>query len=83
MFVHSWIVAVLMALALIGAGLAAGPSSGAGSETRHVVRPGETLWSMADARYEGDPRAAVWRIRERNRLGGEPLQPGMVLYLPP
>jgi hypothetical protein len=46
------------------------------------VRSGETLWSIASARYAGDPRAAIWRIEQRNGLTGEPLQPGTVLYLP-
>jgi hypothetical protein len=82
MFVRSWIAVVVIAFALAAAGLAAAPSSGAGPDARHVVRPGETLWSIADGRYEGDPRKAVWKIRERNGLGGGPLQPGTVLYLP-
>jgi nucleoid-associated protein YgaU len=58
-------------------------SSGAASETRHTVAPGETLWTIAAARYGGDPRAGVWRIQERNGVEAGALQPGMVLYLPP
>lgn len=58
------------------------PSSGAGPEEAYVVRPGDTLWQLASERYGGDPREAVWRIRERNELAGSQLQPGRTLYLP-
>jgi nucleoid-associated protein YgaU len=74
--------ALLLALILVAAALTARPSSGAGGESRYVVRPGDTLWAIAAHRYAGDPRKAVWRISERNGLGGEGLQPGTVLYLP-
>ncbi len=70
---------IVCALALVSAR----PSSGAATETRHVVRAGETLWAIADERYAGDPRAAVWRIQVRNGLGGAELKAGDVLYLPP
>jgi hypothetical protein len=74
---------VLLALGLVVAALfTARPSSGAGPEECHVVRAGETLWGIAAKRYSGDPRAAVWRIEERNGLAGEQLQPGTVIYLP-
>jgi hypothetical protein len=58
------------------------PTTGAGVEDRYVVRPGDTLWAIAVTRYEGDPREAVWRIRERNELETSFLVPGMVLALP-
>jgi nucleoid-associated protein YgaU len=82
MFATRWILLVAMVVA-VSAGLAAGPSRGAGPATRHVVKPGDTLWEIAAARYAGDPRAAVWRIQERNGLVGPSIRPGMVLYLPP
>ena len=74
--------ALLLALIVVAVALSAHPSFGAGSESRYVVRPGDTLWAIAADRYGGDPRKAVWRITERNGLGGGPLQPGTVLYLP-
>ncbi|HSK14927.1 MAG TPA: LysM peptidoglycan-binding domain-containing protein [Gaiellaceae bacterium] len=57
-------------------------SSGAAVEEPYVVRAGDTLWALAEKRYGGDPREGVWRIRERNDLGGGDLLPGTVLYLP-
>ncbi len=72
---------VLLALLLAALG-AARPSSGAAPEARYVVRPGDTLWSIAAGRYGGDPRKGVWRIAERNRISGGLLTPGQVLVLP-
>jgi hypothetical protein len=83
MFGHTHIYALLLAFALVALALStARPSRGASPEARHLVRSGESLWSIASARYAGDPRAAIWRIEQRNGLTGEPLQPGTVLYLP-
>jgi LysM repeat protein len=72
------VLALLLALALS----LARPSQGAGSESRYVVRAGDTLWSIAAKRYSGDPRKAVWEIEQRNGLAGEVIQPGTVLFLP-
>lgn len=82
MFARLVKIGVLLALILVAAALTARPSSGAGRETRYVVRPGDTLWGIAADRYAGDPRKAVWRISERNGLAGGAIQPGTVLYLP-
>jgi nucleoid-associated protein YgaU len=74
---------IVMTLLVLCVLYAARPGSGAGSEERYVVRTGDTLWSIAEARYGGDPRQAVWRIERRNDLGDGPLAPGDVLMLPP
>jgi hypothetical protein len=75
-----------LAAAGMGAGLFAAllahSSGGAGREHIHVVRPAETLWSIAAANYAGDPRDAVWRIERRNRLHAALLRPGQRLVLP-
>jgi LysM repeat protein len=83
MFVPRLITTWAVLLALLAAALgAARPSSGAAPETRYVVRPGDTLWTIAAARTDGDVREAVWRIQLRNALHGGVLRPGRVLFLP-
>jgi LysM repeat protein len=75
-------IAVVLVLAVVGwAGLVR-PSDGAAPERTYVVRPADTLWSIAVAHYGGDPREAVWRLRERNGLKGTVLLPGQRLVLP-
>ncbi|HEY3070606.1 MAG TPA: LysM peptidoglycan-binding domain-containing protein [Gaiellaceae bacterium] len=84
MFGRGSIYAVVLALAIVVVAFGtARPSQGGGPEARHVVRPGETLWAIASERYAGDPRAAVWKIEQRNGVSLGSLQPGSVLYLPP
>jgi LysM repeat protein len=58
-------------------------SNGAGREHVYVVRPADTLWSIATSHYAGDPRAAIWKLERRNGLGGGVLRPGERLVLPP
>ncbi|MGH3136591.1 MAG: LysM peptidoglycan-binding domain-containing protein [Gaiellaceae bacterium] len=57
--------------------------SGAGPQPRHhtVVR-GETLWSIAEESYGGDPREGVWKLQTRNDLAGTTIVPGQRLLLP-
>ena len=57
--------------------------TGAGPNPRyHTVRSGETLWTIASHAYGGDPREAVWLLRERNQLDGATIVPGQRLVLP-
>ena len=49
----------------------------------HVVRPGETLWSIAESlEPRTDPRQVVFRIREANDLEPASLVPGQELVVP-
>jgi LysM repeat protein len=46
------------------------------------VRSGDTLWSIAERTHAGDPREAIWKIRERNGLDSSTIVPGQVLVVP-
>lgn len=72
---------ITLALVIVVA-VSARTSDGAAPETRYVVRPYDTLWSIASARYSGDPREVVWKIQKRNGLDGATIVPGQVLRLP-
>jgi hypothetical protein len=50
---------------------------------RVVVRPGETLWSIA-VRTDpaADPRAVIHEIIDDNALRGPAIQAGQVLWVP-
>jgi LysM domain len=57
-------------------------SQGGGPREIYVVKPYDTLWSIAAAHYGGDPREGVWKLRERNRLADAVVRPGERLLLP-
>lgn len=57
-------------------------SAATGPERRYVVRPADTLWSIAERHYGGDPRSGVWELQQRNGLRGTTIAPGQVLRLP-
>jgi LysM repeat protein len=69
-------------VALIAWAVFVRPSEGAGPERTYVVRPADTLWSIAERHFAGDPRAAIWRIQERNELETTTIVPGQRLVLP-
>jgi LysM repeat protein len=75
------IVVVVLSLALLLSVVARAGQS-AGPDRRYVVKSADTLWAIALREYGGDPREAVWEIRERNDLSGTTLHPGQVLVLP-
>jgi hypothetical protein len=79
MFARALVIA--LALLVIWA-VVARTSSGSGRERVYVVRPYDTLWSIATREYGGDPREAVWNIRARNHMSGTVIRPGERLRLP-
>ncbi len=73
---------LIVLVAVVAWAAIARPSGGAQRERTYVVRPGDTLWSIASRNYGGDPREGVWRLKDRNALRGAPLQPGQRLVVP-
>ena len=73
---------ILVCVAALAVGLAARGSSGAGPKRTYVVRPGDTLWTVAEHTYSGDPRQGVWEIQKRNHLVSATIVPGQKLVVP-
>ena len=63
-------------------GVVARASSGAGRERVYIVKPHDTLWTIAARTYGGDPRAGIWRIQKANHLAGATIVPGEKLVVP-
>ncbi len=80
-------VAALIWLAVAGRADAANHvrpgGSAAGTMVRVVVRPGQTLWSIAaTADPTADPRIVIQQIVDDNALGGTGIRAGQVLWVP-
>jgi LysM repeat protein len=74
---------LMLAVALLIVwGVVARASDGARPEQTYVVRPHDTLWTIATRFYRGDPRAGVWELRHRNHLATTVLVPGQHLRVP-
>ena len=73
---------ILVCVAALAVGLAARGSSGAGPKRTYVVQPGDTLWTVAEHTYAGDPREGVWKLEQRNHLGSATIVPGEKLVVP-
>ena len=72
----------LLLLATLVAAIAVRQSAGGGRPAIYVVRPADTLWSIAVSHYAGDPREGIWAIEDRNGLHGTLIRPGQRLVLP-
>lgn len=79
MFARILVLALVVAVAWA---VVARASTAAEPERAYLVKPGDTLWSIASARYGGDPRSGVWKIERRNGLAGRPLVAGRRIVLP-
>jgi LysM repeat protein len=74
--------AILVCITALVVGLAARGSNGAGPKRTYTVRPGDTLWSVAERTYSGDPRQGVWKLQQRNHLVSATIFPGEKLVVP-
>ena len=78
--------AVSIVLATAAQAAHAGPA-GQASPGRYAakveVRPGQSLWSLAEA-YDpdADPRLVIQQIEQLNSITGDQVQPGEVLWVP-
>jgi nucleoid-associated protein YgaU len=75
-------IAILVGLAVLVWSVAARSSDAHGNRQVITVRPYDTLWSIAERRYGGDVRDAVWRIERANHLPGADIRAGQRLVLP-
>jgi Tfp pilus assembly protein FimV len=78
-------VAVCTLLATGGAAAASHGSPRAGYQGMHqvVVRPGQTLWSIASAAEPtADPQTVIQQIMTANSLPGAVIHAGQVLWVP-
>jgi hypothetical protein len=84
MFASSVVARVLLVAvaAFVVWALFAGETGAGGPERHYRVKPGDTLWSIAERTFPGDPREGVWELRERNELASATIVPGQVLVLP-
>ena len=73
---------IVLVATFLGWSVAARTVESAGTRQTYVVQPGDTLWSIATARYAGDPREGVWELQQRNHLLGTTISPGQKLVLP-
>jgi LysM repeat protein len=73
---------ILLCVAALAVGLAARGSNGAGPKRTYVVKPGDTLWTVAERTYAGDPREGVWKLQQRNHLASATIVPGEKLVVP-
>jgi LysM repeat protein len=76
------ILLIVLVATFLGWSLLTRTVDGAGPAQVYVVQPGDTLWSIAAARYAGDTREGVWELQRRNHLAGTTLTPGQRLTVP-
>ena len=73
---------LILLLGTIAVAMVARSSHGAGPERTYVVKPSDTLWSIAVSSYAGDTREGVWKLQQRNHLRSATLRPGQTIVLP-
>jgi LysM repeat protein len=75
-------IVIVILVAAVAWAVVARDTGASGPERSYVVRPGDTIWSIVEARYAGDPREGVWKLQRRNELDGTTIVPGQRLVLP-
>jgi LysM repeat protein len=73
---------ILVGIAVLVWSVAARSSQAHGARQVVTVKPYDTLWSIAQRRYGGDVRDAVWQIERANHLSGADIRVGQRLVLP-
>jgi len=72
----------VLALGAGPVGHALAPDGSKAAEGTYVVRPGDTLWSIAARLRDGDPRPLVDAIQRANGVDPGALVPGQALLIP-
>lgn len=73
---------LLLTVALLLASVRLAYGSGGGHQDRVVVSAGDSLWTIAQSHYQGDPRSHVDAIMAVNHLTSPGLTPGQSILLP-
>jgi hypothetical protein len=75
-------IALVLGIAVLGWSALVRPAGSHGPVQVHVVKPHETLWSIAASSYAGDTRDAIYRIQQANDVEAGALRVGQRIVLP-